>query len=54
VIWGANDRIIPSSHATVSDKVRVDVVEGAGHMVQMEKASRVNELILSHVLRQIA
>jgi pyruvate dehydrogenase E2 component (dihydrolipoamide acetyltransferase) len=54
VIWGANDRIIPSSHATVLDKVRVEVVDGAGHMVQMEKASRVNALILSQVLRQIA
>jgi pyruvate dehydrogenase E2 component (dihydrolipoamide acetyltransferase) len=51
VIWGANDRIIPPSHAAVSGKARVEVIEGAGHMVQMEKANRVNELILAHVLR---
>jgi pyruvate dehydrogenase E2 component (dihydrolipoamide acetyltransferase) len=51
VIWGANDRIIPSAHAGVSGSARVEVIDGAGHMVQMEKASRVNELILDHVLR---
>jgi pyruvate dehydrogenase E2 component (dihydrolipoamide acetyltransferase) len=49
VIWGANDRIIPSSHAPVSGKARVEVIERAGHMVQMEKANRVNDLILAHV-----
>jgi pyruvate dehydrogenase E2 component (dihydrolipoyllysine-residue acetyltransferase) len=51
VIWGANDKIIPSSHATASGSATVEVIDGAGHMVQMEKASRVNELILAHVLR---
>jgi len=50
VVWGANDKIIPSSHATTSGKARVEVIDGAGHMVQMEKASRVNELILAHVV----
>jgi pyruvate dehydrogenase E2 component (dihydrolipoamide acetyltransferase) len=51
VIWGANDRIIPSSHADLSGKAGAEVIDGAGHMVQMEKASRVNELILAHILR---
>lgn len=51
VVWGANDKVIPSSHATTSGKARVEVIDGAGHMVQMEKASRVNELILAHVVR---
>jgi pyruvate dehydrogenase E2 component (dihydrolipoamide acetyltransferase) len=50
VIWGANDRIIPSAHAAVPGNARIDVIDEAGHMVQMEKASRVNELILAHVL----
>lgn len=54
VIWGENDRIIPSSHAAAPQSARIDVINGAGHMVQMEKASRVNELILAHVLRGIA
>jgi pyruvate dehydrogenase E2 component (dihydrolipoamide acetyltransferase) len=31
---------------------RVEVIEGAGHMVQMEKANRVNEMILVHIARQ--
>ena len=52
VIWGANDRIIPSSHAAASGNARVEVIEGAGHMVQMEQAGRVNELILAHVAGQ--
>ena len=52
VIWGANDRIIPSSHAAALGNARVEVIEGAGHMVQMEKASRVNEMILAHVAEQ--
>ena len=50
VIWGANDRIIPSVHAAVPRNARIEVIDGAGHMVQMEKANRVNELILAHVL----
>jgi len=54
VIWGANDSIIPSSHAAAPQSARIDLVDDAGHMVQMEKASRVNELILAHVLRGIA
>jgi pyruvate dehydrogenase E2 component (dihydrolipoamide acetyltransferase) len=52
VIWGANDRIIPSSHAAALGNARVEVIEGAGHMVQMEKANRVNEMILVHIARQ--
>ena len=52
VIWGANDRIIPSSHAAALGNARVEVIEGAGHMVQMEKANRINEMILAHIARQ--
>jgi pyruvate dehydrogenase E2 component (dihydrolipoamide acetyltransferase) len=32
-------------------KAGVEVIDGAGHMVQMEKPNRVNELILAHVVR---
>ena len=46
VIWGADDRIIPASHARdLSNQDRVHVIENAGHMVQMERASEVNRLI---------
>ncbi len=51
VIWGAEDQIIPASHAShVGGTAKVELIDGAGHMVQMEKASRVNELILAHIL----
>ena len=45
VIWGAADAVIPQSHAKAIPGASVTVVEGAGHMVQMENSSRVNELI---------
>jgi pyruvate dehydrogenase E2 component (dihydrolipoamide acetyltransferase) len=48
VIWGDQDRIIPIAHAAeIADSVRVEIIEGAGHMVQMEAASEVNGLIES-------
>ena len=48
VIWGAEDRIVPSSHAAdLPGTVRAEILAGAGHMVQMEEASKVNRLISS-------
>ncbi|MEC9453490.1 MAG: acetoin dehydrogenase dihydrolipoyllysine-residue acetyltransferase subunit [Pseudomonadota bacterium] len=45
-IWGAGDQIIPAGHAEgLPGNVRVEVVAGQGHMVQMEAASDVNKLI---------
>jgi pyruvate dehydrogenase E2 component (dihydrolipoamide acetyltransferase) len=46
VIWGDRDQIIPASHAQgLPDDVRVHVLDGKGHMVQMEAASEVNRLL---------
>ncbi|PNG27768.1 acetoin dehydrogenase dihydrolipoyllysine-residue acetyltransferase subunit [Methylocella silvestris] len=46
VIWGASDKIIPASHtAALPAGWRAEVIDGAGHMVQMEKAAAVNALI---------
>ncbi|MDA9448347.1 acetoin dehydrogenase dihydrolipoyllysine-residue acetyltransferase subunit [Bradyrhizobium sp. CCBAU 21360] len=45
IIWGAKDAIIPVKHAQEAPKARVEIIENAGHMAQMEAASRVNELI---------
>lgn len=46
VIWGAQDQIIPAWHAEgIPRSVKVDIIEGSGHMVQMEAASEVNRLI---------
>ena len=46
VIWGADDRIIPASHAReLPNQDRVHILDNTGHMVQMERASDVNRLI---------
>jgi pyruvate dehydrogenase E2 component (dihydrolipoamide acetyltransferase) len=48
VIWGSEDRIIPAAHAQeLPESVVTQLVPGAGHMVQMEAASKVNRLIQS-------
>ena len=46
VIWGRQDRIIPVSHSEdLPSRVQVHVFDDAGHMVHMEKAAEVNQLI---------
>ena len=46
VIWGGNDRIIPSSHVPASGGlVQTQVLADRGHMVQMEAGNEVNRLI---------
>ena len=49
VVWGAEDRIVPVAHAEAAAGATVEIIEGAGHMVQMEAAPRVNSLITAHV-----
>lgn len=50
VVWGREDRIVPAAHAGHAPPgARVEVFDGAGHMVMMEKASDVNALIRRHV-----
>jgi pyruvate dehydrogenase E2 component (dihydrolipoamide acetyltransferase) len=45
IIWGAKDQVIPVSQANALPNADVEIIEDAGHMAQMEAASRVNELI---------
>lgn len=46
VIWGRDDRIIPAAHAANAPAgAKVLVLDGAGHMAMMEKASEVNALL---------
>jgi pyruvate dehydrogenase E2 component (dihydrolipoamide acetyltransferase) len=46
VIWGAEDRILPASHSRdLPGTFAVQVLSGSGHMVQMEAATKVNQLI---------
>jgi len=49
VVWGSEDRIIPASHAGKLKHAQVEIIGGAGHMVQMEKATMVNKLILDNI-----
>ena len=46
VIWGRHDRIIPAAHAEdLPASIKVHVLDDAGHMVHMEKAAEVNQLV---------
>jgi pyruvate dehydrogenase E2 component (dihydrolipoamide acetyltransferase) len=42
IVAGAEDKIVPASH---SQSAGGEVIAGAGHMVQMEQANRVNALL---------
>jgi pyruvate dehydrogenase E2 component (dihydrolipoamide acetyltransferase) len=44
-IWGKTDNIVPSAHAANAKAAKTEIIAGAGHMVQMEQASKVNALI---------
>jgi pyruvate dehydrogenase E2 component (dihydrolipoamide acetyltransferase) len=46
LIWGRNDRIIPVAHAeALAARLRVHILEAAGHLPHMERAGEVNRLI---------
>lgn len=46
LIWGRNDRIIPVAHAeALAARLPVHILEAAGHLPHMEKASEINRLI---------
>ncbi len=48
VLWGSEDRILPASHAlNLPQHVRTEILQGQGHMVHMEAASKVNTVIRS-------
>ena len=48
VLWGSEDRILPASHAlNLPQHVRTEILQGQGHMVHMEAASKVNTAIRS-------
>jgi pyruvate dehydrogenase E2 component (dihydrolipoamide acetyltransferase) len=49
VVWGKADKIIPAAHAGNAKGAKVEVIEGAGHMVQMEAAAKVNALVKEHL-----
>jgi len=44
-IWGESDRIVPRPVETVPGNVALETIDNAGHMPQLEAASRVNALV---------
>ncbi|CAN5909678.1 acetoin dehydrogenase dihydrolipoyllysine-residue acetyltransferase subunit [soil metagenome] len=45
-IWGSEDEIVPSEHSeNLPDHAHVEIIDGKGHMVQMEAAGKTNRLI---------
>jgi pyruvate dehydrogenase E2 component (dihydrolipoamide acetyltransferase) len=50
VIWGRDDHVISAAHASLAPAgASVHVFDGAGHMVQLERANEVNRLLVQHV-----
>jgi pyruvate dehydrogenase E2 component (dihydrolipoamide acetyltransferase) len=50
VVFGRDDKIIPSAHAEALKGVaRIELIDGAGHMPMMEAAKRVNELLAAQI-----
>jgi pimeloyl-ACP methyl ester carboxylesterase len=53
VVWGRDDRIVPAAcgeqYARALPKSRLVVVEGAGHLVDMEQPEALAELIVQFV-----
>ena len=49
LIWGSADQIIPASHAEGTTATSVNVLYGYGHLVQLEAASEVNQLLESQI-----
>jgi pyruvate dehydrogenase E2 component (dihydrolipoamide acetyltransferase) len=50
ILWGQQDQILPVSQATaLGDLARVEIIDQAGHVVQMEAAPRVNALLKEHL-----
>lgn len=50
VLWGRDDQVIPAAHAANAPAgAVVNIVEGAGHMLMLEKASEVNARLKAHI-----
>jgi pimeloyl-ACP methyl ester carboxylesterase len=52
IAWGAGDQIMPRSYAqfiasSVAGQARVEIVEGAGHLVEHDKPAELARLVLA-------
>jgi pyruvate dehydrogenase E2 component (dihydrolipoamide acetyltransferase) len=51
IVWGAKDAIIPAAHGRALPSARLEIIDAAGHMAQMEAAGQVNDLIKRQLSR---
>lgn len=50
IVWGADDAVCSLDNTEgLPDSAKLTVIEGAGHMVQVEQMVKVNDLILEHI-----
>jgi pimeloyl-ACP methyl ester carboxylesterase len=53
VVWGRDDRIVPlecgERYAKALPRARLEVIEGAGHFVEMEKPTELAQLVTGFV-----
>jgi pimeloyl-ACP methyl ester carboxylesterase len=53
IIWGSQDRVVPPScarrYGEILPNARVEMVAGAGHLVEYEDPERVAQLIANHI-----
>lgn len=53
IVWGDQDEIANPDHSRgLGENVEVNLIEGVGHMPHMEAANQVNEILLSHLLKE--
>ncbi len=46
VVWGEQDAIVPAAHASdLPDHVETQIIDGKGHLIQMDAANEVNRAI---------
>ena len=52
-MWGSDDRIVPlecgERYAKALPRARLEIVEGAGHFVEMEKPDELARLVIAFV-----
>jgi pimeloyl-ACP methyl ester carboxylesterase len=53
IIWGSEDRVVPPScakqYAAALPNAKVEMIDGAGHLVEYEDPERVAKLIAQHI-----
>ena len=53
VVWGRDDRIVPlecgERYAKALPRARLEIVDGAGHFVEMEKPNELARLVTNFV-----